>query len=382
MHKELEQYEGKLPPKLLQEIEEKCPASKMRKVAQKVHEEYLWARIDPGESVGLIAAESMGQPATQMTLNTFHFAGVSELNVTMGLPRIIEILDGRKAISTPIMEIYLKPPYNKGKDIRELALQIKETLLGELVAEYVINVVDLTVVARLKADKLKELGLTPGQAAKAAEKSLAREASVKAEGDELHFKLKGEKSMNDLYRLKEKARDVLVKGIKDITQVLPVKRKEEFLIVAAGSSLKKILDMDFVDAARTATNDIHEIAKTLGIEAARQAIVDEVYKVIETQGLGVDIRHIMLIADTICASGEIKGVTRYGVVSEKNSVLAKASFETPIKHVINAAMAGEVDPLTSVVENVMLNQPIPIGTGLPRLVARPGKADAKEGAKE
>jgi DNA-directed RNA polymerase subunit A" len=381
MHKELEQYEGKLPLKLLQEIEEKCPASKLKKVAQKVHEEYLWARIDPGESVGLIAAESMGQPATQMTLNTFHFAGVSELNVTMGLPRIIEILDGRKSISTPIMEIYLKPPYNKGKDIRELALQIKETLLGDLVAEYIINVADFTVVAKLKAEKLAELSLTPAQCAKAAEKALARDATAKVDGGELQFKLKGEKSLNDLYKLKEKAWNVTVKGIGGITQVLPVKRKEEFLIVVAGSALKKILEFEFVDTVRTATNDIFEIAKTLGIEAARQAIVDEVYKVIEAQGLGVDIRHIMLIADTICASGEIKGVTRYGVVSEKNSVLAKASFETPIPHVINAAMAGEVDPLNSVVENVMLNQPVPIGTGLPRLVARPGQVAARE-AKE
>jgi DNA-directed RNA polymerase subunit A" len=110
--------------------------------------------------------------------------------------------------------------------------------------------------------------------------------------------------------------------------------------------------------------------KVFGIEAARQAIIDEVFKVIEAQALNVDIRHIMLVADTMCASGEIKGITRYGVVSEKSSILARASFETPIKHIINAALVGEIDFLNSVVENVMLNQAVPVGTGLPGLRTR------------
>ena len=115
---------------------------------------------------------------------------------------------------------------------------------------------------------------------------------------------------------------------------------------------------------------IFEIANILGIEAARQAIINEVLKVIEAQGLNVDVRHIMLVADTMCANGEVNGITRYGVVSEKASVLARASFETPIKHIINAALVGEVDQLNSVVENVMLNQPVPIGTGLPGLITK------------
>ena len=86
----------------------------------------------------------------------------------------------------------------------------------------------------------------------------------------------------------------------------------------------------------------------------------------------------MLVADTMCVSGSLKGVTRYGVVSEKSSVLARASFETPIKHIINAALVGEVDNLDSVVENVMINQPVPIGTGLPSLTVRPPEKKGKE----
>jgi DNA-directed RNA polymerase subunit A" len=176
-----------------------------------------------------------------------------------------------------------------------------------------------------------------------------------------------------LYKLKEKVKDIYVKGVKGITQVLPVKRKDEYMIITSGSNLKKVLELDFVDAERTTTNDVFEIQDVLGIEAARAAIVNEVFNVIETQGLNVDIRHIMLVADTMTVAGEVKGITRYGVVSEKASVLARASFETPIKHIINAAMKGEIDQLNSVVENVMLNQTVPVGTGLPGLAAKKEK---------
>ena len=143
--------------------------------------------------------------------------------------------------------------------------------------------------------------------------------------------------------------------------------------MTAGSNLSEVLQLDGVDAYRTTTNNIFELWEVLGIEAARQAIIDEVYKVIENQGFNIDIRHIMLVADTMSVSGNVRGITRYGVVSEKASALARASFETPVKHIINAALIGEVDELNSVVENVMLNQPVPIGTGVPDLVMKSKK---------
>ena len=155
--------------------------------------------------------------------------------------------------------------------------------------------------------------------------------------------------------------------------MLPLKRGEEYLIITAGSNLADILQLPEIDAHRTMTSDIYEIQNVLGIEAARQAIINEVEKVIDSQGLNVNVRHIMLVADCMTVSGEVRGITRYGVVSEKSSVLARASFETPIKHLINAALTGEVDNLTSVVENVMINQPVPIGTGLPGLISKQGK---------
>lgn len=372
MHKDLVEFQGLLPDKLLEEIESTAPSGKLKKVAKRVLEEYDSMRVDPGEAVGLIGAESIGEPGTQMTLNTFHFAGVAEMNVTVGLPRIIEILDGRKKISTPSMEIYLKAPHNKGGDIREIAMKIKETQFKEIASEFEMNIVDLQIEAKMDPDKLKLLDISESFVAKAVDKALGTKATAKLDDGRLVISLKEKsevKGLNELYRAKEKAKKAYVKGVKGVTQVLPVKQGDEYIILTSGSNLKKLFEFDFVDTTRSVTNDVHEIREVLGIEAARQVIIDEVYKVIETQGLNVDIRHIMLVADTMTAAGDIRGITRYGVVSRKASVLARASFETPIKHLINAALRGEVDHLNSVVENVMLNQTVPVGTGLPNLVS-------------
>ncbi|RMF56097.1 DNA-directed RNA polymerase subunit A'' [Candidatus Woesearchaeota archaeon] len=366
-------YKGKIPVKILEEVKESLPKASLKKISdalQTVYKEYQEAKIAPGEAVGIIAAESIGEPGTQMTLNTFHFAGVSELNVTVGLPRIIEILDGRRDIKTPMMEIYLKKPWSQGKDIKKVALQIKETTLKEVISEILINIAEFSIELKLNKAYLKDVGVQQGTVVKILEKSF-KGYSVKLKEDSIIMKSRSkQESLNELYKIKEKIKDTYFKGVKGVSQVLPVKRSNEFVIITAGTNLKEVFKLDFVDEARTVSNDIYEIAEVLGIEAARQAIINEVNKVIDAQGLNVDKRHIMLVADTMCSSGSIKGITRYGVVREKSSVLARASFETPIKHIIGASVTGEVDELNSVIENVMLNQPVPIGTGLPGLVTK------------
>ncbi|MBI2546079.1 DNA-directed RNA polymerase subunit A'' [Candidatus Woesearchaeota archaeon] len=368
----IQEYEEKLPQRLIDLAVEKLGKTsqkKLREALDRVVEEYDASCIDPGESVGLVSAESIGEPGTQMTLNTFHFAGVAEMNVTMGLPRIIEILDGRKELSTPMMEIYLKKPFNQGKNIKENALLIKETLFGDLVQEFQINIAESAIEVTLDLKKMEALGMSKAKLMNLLSKGI-KGVNLKEhkEKNMLILKPRGKvEELNDLYRLKEKMKGVYLSGIKGIELVLPVKQGDEFVIRTKGTNLKDVLELDFVDETRTSTNDVFEIADVLGIEAARQSIINEVLNVMEAQGLNVDLRHIMLVADTMCVTGQIRGITRYGVVSEKASVLARASFETPIKHIINASLTGEVDNLNSVVENVMLNQPVPIGTGLPQL---------------
>ncbi len=367
-------YAAVLPKKILEEIESQLPKgvtkSKKEEVMKRVYEEYKSALVEPGEAVGIISAESIGEPGTQMTLNTFHLAGVAEVNVTMGLPRIIEILDGTKSQSTPMMEIYLKEPYSKGKDIKNVAMLIKETMLSEVIKEISTNIVDMTIEIFMDKERLSALKLTMKKVAKLINDS-TKGYAVKEKADSVVLKARSKnESLNSMFKLKENLKNIYISGIKGIKQVLPIKRNDEFIIITAGTSLAKVLELDFVDPDRTISNDIYEIATVLGIEAARQTIINEVNKVIEMQGLNVNIRHIMLVADIMCAAGTIKGITRYGVVSEKSSVLAKASFETPIKHLIHASLVGETDHLKSVIENVMLNQPVPIGTGLPKFVTK------------
>ncbi|MAE13271.1 DNA-directed RNA polymerase subunit A'' [Candidatus Woesearchaeota archaeon] len=370
----LKEYEHKLPPSILLDLEkslpEKITPARLKKIFERVYQEYITSVAEPGEAVGLVCAESIGEPGTQMTLNTFHFAGVSEMNVTTGLPRLIEILDGRKEISTEMMEIYLNDPFNKGKDIKKIAESLKETKFDEFISEASIDIAQLTMEIKLDSRKLEALNFEPEKLIKILQKSV-KACSFKLEGDKLIVKMsEKDENINDLYKFKEKIKLVYVHGIKGIRQVLPVKRGEEYLIVTLGSNLKDVFKLEVVDTTRTRTNNIFETNKVLGIEAARAIIIDELYKVIQAQGLNVDIRHIMLVADTMCMGGKVSGINRYGIVKDKSSVLARASFETPIRHIMDSAMMGDRDKLSSVIENVMLNQVVPVGTGLPGLVTK------------
>ncbi len=375
----IKEYADKLPKSIIKEVEESMPKNvsvkKAREIMERVLKEYDEMQIEPGEGIGIVTAESIGEPGTQMTLNTFHFAGVAEMNVTTGLPRIIEIFDGRKNITTPMMEIYLKKPYSQGKDLTKVAAKLKQTLLEELAEEFYINIAEMSVEITLKQDVLKEHGLTTNKVVEAIKKGI-KGIKVKEKDNIIIIKKKEESdNLNEIYALKEKLKKVFISGVKHITYVLPIKRENEYVIITSGTNLKEVLKLDFVDSERTISNDIFEIADVLGIEAAREAIIREVHKVMENQGLNVNIRHIMLVADMMCLLGKIQGVTRYGIVKEKASVLARASFETPMKQIMQASLMGEIDELNSVIENVMVNQPIPIGTGLPGLAVKVRKEE-------
>ncbi len=368
------EYKDRIPQKLLDELKlkitDKTKKSDVQQILKLLEEEYQYAQVEAGESVGLVAAESLGEPGTQMTLNTKHFQGVSELQTTIGLPRLIEIFDGRKTLETPLMEIYLKDKKITAEEVTKVAGRIKQTSLGELAKKFDVNVAESTIVVELDKDALNQAGIRTSTIAKELDK-LLKNTSVKSENDTISIKLtKDGDDLNKLYALKEEAKGTFVSGIKGITQVLPVKKGEEYVIMTAGSNLKKVLKLEEVDSTKTVTNDIFETYDVLGVEASRQLIIEEVMKVIANQGLNIDLRHIMLVADTMCVTGSVKGITRYGIVGEKSSVLARASFETPIKHIVEASVRGEKDPLNSIIGNLMINQPIPTGTGLPKLKMR------------
>ncbi len=371
----LKEYKKTLPEKILEDVEINLPSNVTEKfiriILEKVQYEYDSALADPGEAVGLVAAESIGEPGTQMTLNTFHLAGVAEMNVTTGLPRLIEVLDARKNNSTEILTIFLKKPYSEGKNLKEKAELLKERKLEEYLKEITINVAEFMMTIHLDGEKIKKSGLDISIIVKNLSKG-TRGFSLKLNKDNTITVKHTSKdfNINSLYKLKEQIKVVYVGGIRGVSQVLPVKKDEEYIIMASGTSLNEVMKLDFIDTTRTISNNIHQIESLLGIEAARQAVINEINAVIGSQGINIDIRHIMLISDIITMAGKIMGINRYGVVKEKPSVLARASFETPIKHLISAGLAGVNDPLYSVIENVMMNQVVPLGTGLPGLVTK------------
>ncbi|MGC9058501.1 MAG: DNA-directed RNA polymerase subunit A'' [Candidatus Nanoarchaeia archaeon] len=381
--------------KALSKKAEKLSAADREKLFAQAMQAYLNAQIDPGEAVGLVAAQSIGEPGTQMTLRTHHFVGVAELNVTLGLPRIIEIFDARKEPKTPSMTIYLKRPHNKSRASAEaFARKIKQVNLSELAKEISLNFSNFTITVDLEKEELDVHGISPSEVATVLQKQL--KLDVQLDGKKLIIKPK-EQNIKKIYRLKEKLKDVVVGGVKGISDTLPIYRKylksdaekmfsqdvlktltyledteeyAEYAVQTFGSNLKDILILDEVDPVRTTTNNILEVAKVLGIEAARNAIINEVMYVLQEQGIDVDYRHIALVADLMCVSGTVQGITRHGIISQRPSVLARAAFEIPLSHLVDASLSGERDKLSSVIENILINQPAPIGTGLPGLYVK------------
>ncbi len=323
-------------------------------------------KITPGEDVGIIAAQSFGESSTQMVLNTFHLAGVAEMQVTTGLPRIIEIFDARKRPSSPKMEIYLEKDKNNENDAKKIAEKIKEVKLDDVSSEIILNFSNKDIEIKIDKGALRRIKLNEE---KIIEKLKEKGYKARIVGE--YIKIKGSNlSFKELYQLKEKVRKVTISGIKGIEQVLVVERDKDFVILTVGTKLEEVLEIKGVDKNRTISNDLYEVAKVFGIEVARNVLIKEVKDVLNSQGLDIDERHLLLIADTMCNSGTIRGVTRMGIISEKESILARATFETPVKHFVSATIKGKKDNLASVIENIILNQPVPIGTGLPGLLVK------------
>jgi DNA-directed RNA polymerase subunit A' len=324
---------------------------------------HLNEQVAPGEAIGLVAAQSFGEASTQMVLNTFHMAGVAEMQVTTGLPRIIEIFDARKKPSSPKMEIYLEKEYNNEEQAKILAEKIKEVKVKEISSEINLDFGNKKITIVLDKEGLRRTHMTMKKAVERL--------------NELGFDFKEESSaisldassyeFKEIYQLKEKLKNTIISGVKGVEQILIVKRNKDFVIITLGTNLKEMIKFKEIDKSKIISNDLHEVAGIFGIEAARQLIINEIKEVLNSQGLDINIRHLKLAADSMTNTGDVKGVTRMGIIAQKASILARATFETPVKQFVNAIIKGQTDKLESVIENIILNQPVPVGTGLPGL---------------
>ncbi len=360
----LRKVEDQLTPILVKELEDELTRAELTRegVDQAVTltlENYKRALVEPGEAVGIVAAQSMGEPGTQMTLRTFHYAGVREQNVTLGLPRLIEIVDARRTPSTPIMSIYLDKEHRESKEkATEVAREIICTTMKDITQATYIDPELEEVIVKLDLRMMEDRGVSLDELKNALR---IPNCTLRIKDDTLALK---PRKPADPKKLLDKVSTHYVKGIMGIRRVLITEEEGEWVIRTDGSNLPKVLEVYGVDPTRTTTNHIHEIAKTLGIEAARNVIINEAMGVLEEQGLDVDIRHVMLVADIMTATGELRQIGRHGISGEKTSVLARAAFEITVPNIVEAAIKGESDPLSGVTENVIVGQSIPIGTGL------------------
>ena len=351
---------------------------KIKKIIRRAAERYAEHQMDANESAGILAAQSIGEPGTQMTMRTFHYAGVAEINVTLGLPRLIEIVDARRVPSTPMMTIYVDESVGGDVDAaKKIASDIEMTKVID-VASLETDIVNMKVIVIPDERKMEQKDITIDQLSKELIKTRGLKGLVEIQGDKIIIS-SDQPSFKSLQRIVDDVQDKKIKGVENIQRAILRKSGEEYVIYTEGSNLYRVLEVKGVDKRRTSTNAVQEIFEVLGVEAARNAVMDEAFHTLDEQGLNVDIRHIMLVADLMTNDGDVKAIGRHGISGRKSSVLARAAFEITAVHLLHAALTGEEDHLDGAAENIIVGQPVTLGTGAVNLEYKPVKRGQNNG---
>mmetsp|Transcript_16510 Transcript_16510/g.38222 ORF Transcript_16510/g.38222 Transcript_16510/m.38222 type:complete len:485 (+) Transcript_16510:1172-2626(+) len=366
----------------------------LAKFFEVVLRKYARAMVEPGEAIGALGAQSISEPGTQMTLKTFHFAGVASMNVTLGVPRLTEIINASKNISTPIITAQLVQGDNE-YTARLVKAKVEKTTLGQVAKSitevYAPDSCYLTVTLDLEAIELLKLGITaetvrqrilkglPGTTRPSILRQLKDQHVFlhKARGDKIRVRPPDAKEKGEametyfvMQALKAALPDVIVEGIPSVFRaVISVndqsKRHELFV---EGCGLAEVMGSPGIDGPKTVTNNILEVEQVLGIEAARTKISEEITYIMNAYGIHIDCRHLMLLSDVMTFKGEVLGITRFGVAKMRESVLMLASFEKTTDHLFDAAVHSRKDKIVGVSECIIMGVPIPLGTGLFRVL--------------
>lgn len=334
-------------------------------------------RMEPGSAVGATGAQSIGEPGTQMTLKTFHFAGVASMNVTLGVPRIKEIINASKAISTPIITVQLVHP-DSLQSARIVKGRLERTTLGEVSRSIrtVLGPGSPRVVVDLDLEAIADLQLevTPQSVRRAlleAPKLKLKERHVDMRGGGQPVVwppgegATGMQALGALHALKSLLPRVLVQGIASVDRaVVNDVGGGQYNLLVEGTALRAVMTTGGVRGVETTSNHVIEVEQTLGIEAARSAIVREVEYTMGEHGMHIDTRHIALLADVMTCKGNVLGITRFGIAQMKESVLMLASFEKTTDHLFDAAVHSRTDEVEGVSECIIMGIPMPLGTGL------------------
>ncbi|KAI8805242.1 hypothetical protein BJ742DRAFT_821492 [Cladochytrium replicatum] len=347
------------------------------------HDKYSKAKIEAGTAVGAVGAQSIGEPGTQMTLKTFHFAGVASMNVTLGVPRIKEIINASKTISTPIIQAHLEEKLRiSEKSARVVKGRIEKTTLED-VAEYMQECIDTnecSLLVKINMETIRRLQLevtlnTIRWAIIRAPKLKIPEGDVGTKSPDMirvRISVKDSRAaLHAIQALKRQLMKVVIKGIPTISRAVVNKGEKGqtgINLLVEGAGLLQVMGIAGVDGLKTKSNSTLEVFKVLGIEAARNTIINEIIYTMESHGMTIDRRHVMLLGDVMTYKGEPLGITRTGIAKMKDSVLMLASFEKTTDHLFDASFYGKRDMILGVSECIIMGVPMGIGTGLFKLI--------------
>jgi DNA-directed RNA polymerase beta' subunit len=343
---------------------------------------YHTARAVPGECVGIIGAQSIGELQTQSNLNTFHTAGKLQIS---GVDRFEEILNMTKTVKTPTMTIYFKDRYTDPDKLRnKVGHSLVGLTLGKVMAGYEPYRLDtigtdykLILRYRLKRSVLYENRLSPSTICEAISQTycdcdcdcefMAIIVKLKHDNSSKSESIKDSRlfSTDDFARITKDLENVLVCGIEGICAMyLDKSDNDEFYVVTEGTNLKKVLAHPLVDITRIYTNDTWEMYECLGISATRTMLLQDVKKAVA----GVNDVHIQLLVDKMTSKGKPMSFTRYTMRTNDVGPLSKSTFEQSVDVLLTAAFRGEIDNINGVSAAIVSGTRAKIGTGLPEIL--------------
>ncbi|TRM62440.1 hypothetical protein BD626DRAFT_499229 [Schizophyllum amplum] len=323
--------------------------------------------VNPGEMCGTLAAQSIGEPATQMTLNTFHYAGVASKNVTLGVPRLKEIINVAANIKTPAHTIYLSPEKARS---RSTAKAVQEMLAFTTLR---------TVTAAVERNSMISSfwDIVDADPASGEYEKYQRQSSWLLRLLELEYVatriqasfetdlvvIGEEKTEDGLEDVEEDVflrqlentmlNSIVLRGVKGIERVF-LNEKDKTRINddgTVGQDKEWVLETNGINLKPSCASMVFN---TLGIEAGRQSVLKELKSCIEFDGSYVNYRHIALLCDLMTQRGTLMAITRHGI----NRLTRARSCV-----ILMEAAAGEKDDCHGVAENVMFGQMAPMGTG-------------------
>ncbi len=352
--------------KIYEELEEyskkhKLSSEKKKELKKKLKNLVDKSGFETGEALGIVTTQSISEPATQMTMRTFHIAGSAGIQMTLGLPRLIELFDLRKNIEG-VSTIYLQE--NSKEFAEKIALEISESDLGNVIKKIDYDVSNIQVEVELSKKDLDKLDLDYDKILEIVKKYVKKYPSSR-EGNKLYFD--SVKIYSEFRILKEKLLNLHIKGVKGVRETVILNRDEEWVIQARGGNFKKIISIEGIDTTRTITTSVEEIASVLGIEAAREALESEIKGTLDEQGVDVDTRYLGLVTDAMAVNGELEAISRYGMMRKKRSPLARMNFEETIKILFNSAVLNRKDTLNTLMANLMIGRISHAGTGTVKL---------------